>query len=52
MVESSKKPLSEAERDRLRKIVANWDKPLSPPKAVPKSVPKKRGRPAKEAAEE
>jgi hypothetical protein len=42
------KPRTKAEQDRLRKIAEQWDKPLSPPCAVPKSVPKKRGRPAKE----
>ncbi len=46
------KVAQEVERARLAKIANSWDKPLSPPKAVPKSVPKKRGRPAKEAVED
>ena len=42
---------TEAEREKLRRAMENWDKPLRPPVAVPKSVPKKRGRPAKEEKE-
>lgn len=40
--------LSPIELEKLRRAFENWDKPLSPPKAVPKSEKKKRGRPSKE----
>lgn len=40
--------LTQSERDKLLHALENWDKPLSPPRAVPKSVPKKKGRPKKE----
>lgn len=42
------RPKTQAEIDRNKKIAEQWDKPLSPPVAVPKSIPKKRGRPPKE----
>lgn len=34
--------------EERKRIFDAWDKPLSPPKAVPKSEPKKRGRKPKE----
>lgn len=40
--------LTPLEREKLRYAFKNWDKPLTPSKAVPKAEKKKRGKPAKE----
>lgn len=47
----TQRPPTPADIARAKKIAEDWDRPLTPPVAVPKSVPKKRGRPAKEDKE-
>ena len=39
------------EKERQRRALEAWTKPLSMPKPAPKSVPKKRGRPKKEESD-